>query len=250
VGTKEGSYELRGGSKFLEAIIGHSPVSQTEIPNEITKQIKATAESKEIDIHILDCPGYSDSKGCHMVIANGYFHYRIFSKVKNLKFLITFDYSHMSGVYDKPTNTLVEFLLSFKNFGQIKDAVINATSFVFTKLDRQGYNDAVVAGNIEAKLIALRNCGNLTRTDYWRDLQELIDVIIASKRYYFFEKGKDNTPAPQENKLLQEIHEKTSFWTRNLVEGDQEVDMSNIQMTLGNRATEISQTNSQFKHDL
>jgi hypothetical protein len=65
-------------------------------------------------MHILDCPGYSDSKGCFMVIANGYFHYRIFSKVKNLKFVITFDYKQFEGVFDKPKNTLIEFFMSFK----------------------------------------------------------------------------------------------------------------------------------------
>ena len=51
-----------------------------------------------------------------MVIANGYFHYRIFSKVKNLKFVITFDNKHFEGVFDKPTNTLIEFFMSFKKF--------------------------------------------------------------------------------------------------------------------------------------
>jgi hypothetical protein len=92
-------------------------------------------------MHILDCPGDSDSKGCHMVIANGYFHYRIFSKVINLKFVITFDYKHMSGVFDKPKNTLIEFLTSFKNLKEIINNIINATAFVFTKLDRFGQTD-------------------------------------------------------------------------------------------------------------
>lgn len=71
-----------------------------------------------------------------MVIANGYFHYRIFSKLKNLKFVITIDYSHMSGVYDKPVNTLFEFLMSFKNLDKIKKEIFEATSFVFTKLNK------------------------------------------------------------------------------------------------------------------
>lgn len=76
-----------------------------------------------------------------MVIANGYFHYRIFSKVRNLKFVITFDYAFMSGVYDKPTNTLTEFLRSFKNLKQIKKEIFEATSFVFTKLNRSAQSE-------------------------------------------------------------------------------------------------------------
>ena len=42
-----------------------------------------------------------------MIIANGYFHYRIFSKAQNLKFIIAFDYNFMGDVYEKPTNTLL-----------------------------------------------------------------------------------------------------------------------------------------------
>jgi GTPase SAR1 family protein len=142
IGTSDLAYELKGDPKlFKEAIIGHQPVSQTEIPNEIGVTVRGGKEEKEVKLHILDCPGYSDSKGCHMVIANGYFHYRIFSKVLNLKFVITFDYKHVSGIFEKPKNTLIEFMMSFKNFKEIREQVINATSFVFTKLDRFGQSD-------------------------------------------------------------------------------------------------------------
>lgn len=44
VGNKECCYELKGGSQFLEAIIGQTSVSQTEIPNEITRKLESVKE--------------------------------------------------------------------------------------------------------------------------------------------------------------------------------------------------------------
>ena len=137
-------------------------------------------------MHILDCPGYSDSKGCHLVIANGYFHYRIFSKVRNLKFVITIDYAHMSGVYDKPVNTLIEFLISLKNFSQIKNGVFEATSFVFTKLSRNAQSEEEIQGNIVSKLVNLRNCGSLNNSEFRNEIRELIDLVIEKKRFFYF----------------------------------------------------------------
>jgi hypothetical protein len=47
----------------------------------------------------------------------------------------------MNGVFDKPKNTLIEFLTSFKNLKAIIDYITNATVFVFTKLERYGQTD-------------------------------------------------------------------------------------------------------------
>jgi len=71
-----------------------------------------------------------------MIIANGYFHYRIFSKVKNLKFVLTFDgdYFETGKPFDKAANTITEFFNSFKDIAQIKKEIFAATSFLFTKI--------------------------------------------------------------------------------------------------------------------
>lgn len=121
-----------------------------------------------------------------MVIANGYFHYRIFSKVRNLKFVITIDSDHMSGVYDKPSNTLVEFLMSFKNLKQIKKEIFEGTSFVFTKLNKSAQSEEEIKGNIVSKLVNLRNCGSLSNTEFREELRELIDLVIEKKRFFYF----------------------------------------------------------------
>ena len=44
------------------------------------------------NVTLIDFPGYHDSSGCCKMISNCYFHYRTFSKVKNIKFLIVMAY--------------------------------------------------------------------------------------------------------------------------------------------------------------
>ena len=48
-----------------------------------------------------------------MLIANQYFHYRVLSKVRQLKFVITFDYEKFINDYRNVTDTIKEFLMSF-----------------------------------------------------------------------------------------------------------------------------------------
>lgn len=40
VGNNELAYEMRGATRFKEALIGHQPVSQTEIPNKAIKRLE------------------------------------------------------------------------------------------------------------------------------------------------------------------------------------------------------------------
>jgi hypothetical protein len=56
--------------------------------------------------------------------------------------------------------------------------------------------------------------------------------VIEKKRVFFFEKAEEGVPARLDNKLMQEIHERTQFWSRKVAK-DNEVDMSNIEITLG-----------------
>ena len=101
---------------------------------------------------LLDCPGYSDSKGSFLVITNAYFHYRVFSKVQNLKFILAIDANNLTGDYMKVVNTLEHFFKSFKldKFDQIKDDVFASTVFIFTKIDERGIK------NINNRLKQLR----------------------------------------------------------------------------------------------
>lgn len=112
------AYALDGNYKpkrLGEAIIGMTRESETVIPN--------SCELDEIKVNdkkcfLLDCPGYSDSKGPYLIITNAYFHYRVFSKVQSLKFIITFDFGFMTmtGSQERPIRTLENFYKSFSNF--------------------------------------------------------------------------------------------------------------------------------------
>jgi hypothetical protein len=220
---------MRGATRFKEALIGHQPVSQTEIPNKAVRRVEGGEE-----LHILDCPGYSDSKGCFMVIANGYFHYRIFSRVRNLKFVVTFDYRHFEGVFDKPKNTLVEFLMSFRDFPAISEQLVAATAFVFTKVARLGQSEETILGNIRAKLEAFSNCGSVSNTLEHRDaIRLLVAQVIANKRFFYFERAEEGRSAQQNNHLLQDIHECTQYWRREVGADGKDMDMRHIEMTLG-----------------
>jgi hypothetical protein len=42
-------------------------------------------------IVLIDTPGYGDTYGVYRILSNGFYHYRLYSKVQNMKFLITFD---------------------------------------------------------------------------------------------------------------------------------------------------------------
>lgn len=74
-----------------------------------------------------------------MIVTNGYFHYRIFSKVKNLKFVLTFDGDQFKTgmTFEKAANTILEFFNSFRDINKIKEVIFQATAFFFTKVQNQ-----------------------------------------------------------------------------------------------------------------
>lgn len=79
--------------KYMQAKIGDKEwVSETQIPNFF--QYEQNGEK----IFLVDCPGYLDSFGCYRVINNRFFHYQVFSKVENMKFILTFTYNDMGKV--------------------------------------------------------------------------------------------------------------------------------------------------------
>ena len=49
------------------------------------------------EIYLIDAPGYFDSHGCHRVLSNGYFHYQVFSKIQNIKFVLVVGYNDLLG---------------------------------------------------------------------------------------------------------------------------------------------------------
>lgn len=71
-------------TRYDTAAIGNiQSKSQTQIPNCFD------ADFIKKNLKLLDAPGYGDSEGCQRIISNGYFHYKLFSKIQKMKFLIT-----------------------------------------------------------------------------------------------------------------------------------------------------------------
>jgi hypothetical protein len=83
-------------------------------------------------MYLLDCPGYLDTFGFLRIISNRFFHYQVFSKVLNAKFLIVFTYEDMRKSADNVKNTFREFLGGFANLGSIKKQIFDATSVMVT----------------------------------------------------------------------------------------------------------------------
>ena len=105
--------------------------------------------------------------------------------------------------------------MSFKNLNEIKEKIINATSFVFTKLRKLNkQSDDQIKEYIKNKLILLKQSSIIQNVIEYRDvIEQLIDTIIDKKRYYFFEKAQANVPAPVSD-LLTEISSNTTYWSR------------------------------------
>lgn len=69
-----------------------------------------------INLHVIDTPGYGDTYGSLRILANGFYHYRLYSKVQNMKFILCFDHAHIRGTCEKFINTIVKFTASFKDY--------------------------------------------------------------------------------------------------------------------------------------
>lgn len=85
-------------------------------------------------MYLVDCPGYLDTYGCSRVLSNGFFHYKIFSQVKQLKFILTIQYSDLDGVALNLRNTFKAFYDSFNNYASKSSDILGALSLMITKV--------------------------------------------------------------------------------------------------------------------
>lgn len=159
---------------------------------------------------MLDCPGYGDSKGSFTIITNGYYHYRVFSKVQNLKFVLTFDGNEFKSGETLQTaySTIKEFFDSFRDLKKIKNEIFRATVFFFTKVDKQ---------DIKLELENFKQAGVIRKIPAYHPLiVELIDLVIREERFFTFLKPNRENQKPENSVSLKDIHEKTQFWSREI----------------------------------
>jgi GTP-binding protein EngB required for normal cell division len=96
------------------ARIGNQTSSETMVPNFFVVKLKK--KYGNISMHVIDTPGYGDTYGILRILANGFYHYRLYSKVQNMKFILCIDQSHIRGTCEKFLDTIMKFTSSFKNY--------------------------------------------------------------------------------------------------------------------------------------
>ena len=144
-------------------------------------------------MHIIDCPGYYDTNGCYRMLGNAYFSYRAFSKIKNIKFCLTFRYTDLSGTAAKFVSTITTFIRTFKDFEKVKEHIFKATVFAFTRSPKNSSRDKLK--EILVNLISPKFILTLNKTLYGYYIQ-LIKNIIDNNKIFLFEIAEKDIPTP------------------------------------------------------
>ena len=92
--------------------------SETMIPNFF--EVKLRNSKTNGKVYVIDTPGYGDTYGVLRILANGYYHYRLYSKVKNMKFILCFDIAHIKNTCQQFVDTIIQFTASFKDYLSIR----------------------------------------------------------------------------------------------------------------------------------
>lgn len=119
-------------SRNKKARIGNSMNSETMIPNSFQVKFPCGRYSG-VQTWVIDTPGYGDTYGVLRIFANGFYHYRLYSKVKNIKFILCFDYSNIQGTGQPFIETIREFTASFKDYLDNPEEIWKSCCFLFTK---------------------------------------------------------------------------------------------------------------------
>lgn len=98
-------------------------VSETQVPNlftfdKVKEMIGGSEQTRQK--YLIDCPGYLDTFGYFRVLTNRYFHFQIFSKVENIKFIITINFQDITRTAVGLKQTFSEFLGGFQDLYEIK----------------------------------------------------------------------------------------------------------------------------------
>ena len=78
------------GSRYERCKVGYGKTeSETQVPN-IFEDVTINLGKTSVELTLIDTPGYGDTEGFYRIFANGYFHYRVFSRTPKMKFIIAF----------------------------------------------------------------------------------------------------------------------------------------------------------------
>ena len=112
-----------------EIRIGHSPLSETTIPNKITIGHNSAFETtipnkcKVQDTLVWDCPGFKDTAGIAQEIANGFYIKKLFQNTKQLKFVLVVSEASFSDKSLDFIDIANQFARMFKDIEVVKGSV-------------------------------------------------------------------------------------------------------------------------------
>lgn len=107
----------------------------------------------------------------------------------------------------------------------MEDSILKATSFLVTKADLNSKIE-----NLKEIVLSLRNTiANLSQKQIER-YQKIIDAVIQSDRLFFIEKPKNAYDNRFDDKILQQVYDRSEFWERQI--NGNTVDMSNINFSV------------------
>ena len=69
------------------------------------------------------------------ILANGYYHYRLYSKVINMKFILCFDVIQLQNTCVEFIKTIEQWTSSFDGYLQVRKQIWRSVAFVITKVE-------------------------------------------------------------------------------------------------------------------
>lgn len=140
---------------------------------------------------LIDTPGYGDTKGILTIMANGYYHYRLYSKVKNMKFILCFDANSLKNTASDFIDTIIKWTASFKDYLSVRKSIWRSCVFMFTKVQVDSSKEDVV---LRLKAIK-RDLKTQHDSEVQDALKELIEYIVLEDRIFLIKKLNQGSTA-------------------------------------------------------
>jgi hypothetical protein len=85
---------------------------------------------------LIDTPGYENTYGVYRILSNTYYHFRLYSKLQNMKFLIVFDRNNLKNTAESVIKTLQYFTNEFKYYynKEKRNKIWSSAAFLITKV--------------------------------------------------------------------------------------------------------------------
>lgn len=175
---------------------------------------------------VIDTPGYGDTKGVLRILANGFYHYRLYSKVQNMKFILCFDHAHVRNTCEKFIDTIMQWTSSFKNYFDSRKDIWKSCVFLFTKVDESEGGEVTTIKDLKDKLISIaKNLKTQFSEQAEQALREFIVHIVDEEKIFYIKRIKRGESTTNID-LLERIESKIKrWWSRKLVPEKNQVDM-------------------------